>query len=222
MADEWVDWHRRYDQDAQMKGRLLLVQARIREALDRQPPGPVQVISVCAGDGRDLIGALEGHPRARDVRARLVEISPELVARGRERLARVAAPGLEFVQGDASTTDAFAGAVPADLVLLCGIFGNVTDEDIHGTVRHVRELARPRATVVWTRGRFAPDLTPTIRQWFGTEGFAEVSFDTVPDTTASVGVHRLEAEPRPYRPGVRLFTFLEKVDRPSERARRPG
>ena len=37
--------------------------------------------------------------------------------------------------GDASTTSAYRGAVPADLVLACGIFGNVSDEDIQRAAR---------------------------------------------------------------------------------------
>jgi hypothetical protein len=31
---------------------------------------------------------------------------------------------------DAPQTDAYLGAVPADLVLLCGIFGDLTDSDV--------------------------------------------------------------------------------------------
>jgi hypothetical protein len=32
------------------------------------------VISLCAGQGRDLLGVLADHPRREDVRARLVEL----------------------------------------------------------------------------------------------------------------------------------------------------
>ena len=34
-----------------------------------------------------------------------------------------------------AATDAYTGAVPADLVLLVGIFGNITPADIQRTVR---------------------------------------------------------------------------------------
>lgn len=36
-------------------------------------------------------------------------------------------PGIEVVHGDAGTTDAYTGAVPTDVVLLCGVLGNLTD-----------------------------------------------------------------------------------------------
>jgi hypothetical protein len=38
-------------------------------------------------------------------------------------------------------------------------------------------LCRPGATVIWTRGRRPPDLTPQVRAWFSENGFGEVAFD---------------------------------------------
>jgi hypothetical protein len=222
MSSEWVDWHRNYDEDPTMAGRLRVVQDRIREALDRCPPGPIRVISACAGDGRDLIGALIAHPRARDVAARLVEISPELVEVGRQGAARAGLAGVRFVQGDASSAREYQGAVPADIVLFCGVYGNISNDDIRASIQHFAELCRRNATVIWTRGRFEPDLTPTIRNWFTEAGFAELSFETIPGSTKSVGAHRLTGPPKPFRPEVRLFTFLPPGERPSDRAKKSG
>jgi hypothetical protein len=177
---------------------------------------------MCAGDGRDVLGVLRDHPRAADVRARLVELNPTLVRRGRARAARYRLEGVEFRREDASTTTAYTGAVPADLLLACGIFGNVTDADVRTTVDHLSELSGPGATVIWTRGRVPPDLTPTIRGWFERAGFAEKVFVPIAGTTASVGVHVLAAPPRRFRPGIRLFTFLPKEERPTQRARAPA
>ena len=219
MVDEWVAWHRRYDRRGDLLRRLDVVRARIREALDAARPGPIRVVSLCAGDGRDLLGVLAHHPRARDVRARLVELSKELAARGRRRARSLGLRSVEFVTADAGVTDALDGAVPAELVLVCGIFGNIADADVRSTVRHLPELCAPGATVIWTRGRFPPDLTPSIRRWFRASGFAERSFTSVTGTTMSIGSARLVGRSRRYRSGVRLFTFLPAPDRPSNRAR---
>jgi hypothetical protein len=214
---EWVQWHRGYDGDQPLARRLQVVRECIRRALDACPPGPIRLVSMCAGDGRDLLGELPGHPRVADVSARLVELDPELVRRGQERAAAAGLQSVGFVRGDAGISDAYAGAVPADLLLVCGVFGNVTDEDIEGTITHLPGLCAPSATVIWTRGRFAPDLTPSIRAWFAAAGFAEEVFIAVPDSLASVGVHGLHRPPQAFRPGVRLFTFLEPDQRPSHR-----
>src|SRR5438105_476328 len=82
-------------------------------------------------------------------------------------------------------------------------------------------LCAPLASVVWTRGRFEPDLTPAIRRWFTEAGFAELSFVKVPDSIACVGAHRFTGVPRPFERGVRLFTFLERDRRPSQRSQGP-
>ena len=213
---EWVDWHRAYDDPGSPQARrLATVQRLVAAAIDRAPAGEIGIISMCAGDGRDLIGALRAHPRRHDVRARLVEIDPDLVARGREAARREQLEWVSFVIGDASTTTAYEGAVPADVVLVCGVFGNVSDEDVHNTVIHLPELCAEAATVIWTRGRFHPDLTPAIRSWFSNQGFEELEFATLPGTTAAVGAHRLTASPFALVPGCRLFTFLGRERKPS-------
>lgn len=219
MTKEWLEWHQGYDEGQPLSVRLRVVQDRIREALDCSPPGPIRVISVCAGDGRDLLGVLSNHPRAHEVRARMVDLTPELVEAGRETASREGLSGVEWRLGDASNTTAYRGAVPANLVLFCGIFGNVSDEDVRRAIRHLPELCSRDATVIWTRGRFEPDLTPTIRKWFVETGFTELSFVAIPGSTMSVGAHRLRAEGRPFRAKVRLFTFLPYEERPSTLAR---
>ena len=48
----------------------------------------------------------------------------------------------EVVTADAALTDAYAGLVPADIVLACGVFGNITDEDVDRTVAYQSETKR--------------------------------------------------------------------------------
>jgi hypothetical protein len=133
---DWAVWHEAYDNpDTPLAQRLLAVQARIAEALDQSAPGPLRAISICAGQGRDLIGVLREHPRRRDVTARLVELDPRNAAAARQRGAAAGLTQVEVVTGDAAQTDVYAGLVPANLVLACGVFGNITDEDVARTIR---------------------------------------------------------------------------------------
>jgi hypothetical protein len=213
---EWVRWHEGYAPGQPLALRLGVVQDLIRSTLDSRPPGPIRVISMCAGDGRDLLGVLVDHPRRRDVHARLVELDPDLAAGGATRAATVSST-IEVVNADASMTSAYAGAVPADVVLVCGVFGNISDNDIQRTVASLPSLCAPSATVIWTRGTFPPDLTPAIRSWFEAGGFSELSFVAIPDTTIGVGANLLTSPPRPFDPSARLFTFLPREERPSQR-----
>lgn len=205
----WQAWHEPYDTPGSyLSRRLAAVQDRLRDAIEACGPGPIRILSLCAGQGRDVLGVLVAHPRAEDISGRLVELDDANVAWARAYAAEHDLRGIELVAGDASNTDAATGAVPADIVLLCGIFGNVSDHDVERTVRLAPMLCAPGATLLWTRHRAEPDLTPAIRRWFGEAGFGEVGFDGPDDALFGVGSNRLGVEPRPFEPGVRLFTFV--------------
>ncbi|HEV2782129.1 MAG TPA: hypothetical protein VGX25_22280 [Actinophytocola sp.] len=207
---DWVAWHEEYDEPgSSLRRRLMVVQRHIRQALDGRPPGPIRVLSMCAGQGRDLLGVLTDHPRRGDVRARLVELDPRNAA-----LARKAAPaGVEVVTGDAGLTAAYDGVVPVHLALVCGVFGNISDEDIRHTITELPRLCAPGATVIWTRHREPPDLTPAIREWFADNGFEELAFHPDPDSSSTVGANRLTGPALLYRRDTRLFEFIRHPGR---------
>src|SRR5579863_855055 len=205
---DWVEWHRDYDDPGSLLSRRgELVQGHLRAELDRAPAGDVWLVSLCAGQGRDVIGALTGHPRQTDVRARLVELDGRNAALARQAARTAGLDGVEVLQADAGVTDACAGAVPAQVVVACGIFGNISDRDIRATVAALPSLCAPGALVLWTRHRVAPDLTPAIRSWFGEAGFGEEAFDISPDGFMAAGAHRLTGEPAALTLAQRLFTF---------------
>jgi hypothetical protein len=203
---DWAAWHADYDNDTPLRRRLEIVQRHIGNVLDAQmETSPLQVVSMCAGEARDLLGAVARGDR-RDLRGRLVELDQALAAIARSGAAALGLDGIEVVVGDAGHTRAYAGAVPADLVLACGVFGNITDEDIERTVRALPSMCRPGATVIWTRHRNPPDVTSAIRSWLVESGFVEVAFDPVPDSPASVGVARYAGQAQPFSEHD-LFTF---------------
>jgi hypothetical protein len=209
VSRDWQAWHDEYDTPgSRLADRLVLVQRAIRRALDERPAGPIRTISFCSGEARDLLGVLESHPRASDVHARLVELDPVLAARARERAASLGLDHVDVVTGDASSTTAFAGAVPASLVLVCGVFGNVADDDIRVVLDALPMLCAPGGTVVWTRHRRAPDRTVLIRERLRRIGFTELSFDAPDEHVMTVGAHRYDGEPEPFVAERRLFTFV--------------
>jgi hypothetical protein len=66
---DWVDWHREYEVDSPLRRRLEIVRECLSDAMTAAAPGPVRLIPICAGDGRDVIPVLAAHPRSRDVTA---------------------------------------------------------------------------------------------------------------------------------------------------------
>jgi hypothetical protein len=206
---DWAAWHAAYDDPSSpLNARLRQVRLRLSEAIDRAPPGPVRLVSLCAGQGHDVIGVLPGHLRRADVRAVLVESDPRNADRARRAAAQVGLRQVEVREADAAAVISFADALPADVLLLCGIFGNVSDQDIRRTVEASATMCSPGATVIWTRHRRPPDLTPQLRAWFAASGFDEIAFDALGTSTLlGVGANRLRSAAASGLPGGPLFTF---------------
>jgi hypothetical protein len=161
---------------------------------------------MCAGQGRDVIGVVADHPRRADVTALLVELAPGMVEVARASAAQASLTQIDIVEGDAASSDIYTRMVPADIVLACGILGNIPDDEVANTVRNLSMLCQKGAAVIWTRHRLEPDLTPKIRQWFVESGFEELSFDAVDNPGKSgIGTARLVASAVPFQPGFRFF-----------------
>ncbi|MEY9837516.1 SAM-dependent methyltransferase [Streptacidiphilus sp. EB103A] len=197
---DWHAWHDDYDRpDSSLTHRLAAVQEQIRVALDSAPPGSLRVISICAGQGHDLLGVLPDHPRREDVTARLVELDPRNAAAARATAAAAGLHQVEVVTGDASLVAQYHDLTPAELVLACGIFGNITDTDIGRTIDHCTRLCAVGGTVVWTRHRREPDLVPQICRWFEDRGFSRVWL-SAPDAGFGAAAHRNSGQVRPLTP----------------------
>lgn len=215
MSRDWLRWHEAYDDPASaLSARLACVQAHLSDALTAAPQGPIRLLSLCAGQGNDVIGVLPDHPRRDDVTAVLVEYDSRNAAIAAARVAETGLTTVEIREADAGLAANYADALPADVLLLCGIFGNVSDNDAHRTALAAATMCAPGATVIWTRHRRPPDLTPQLRSWFAMAGFAEVAFDALPTgSLSSVGVFRWPAAMQPCPPdsvpGGRIFTFRD-------------
>ncbi|MGI5153030.1 SAM-dependent methyltransferase [Plantactinospora sp. CA-294935] len=206
---DWYDWHHPYtNPGSPLARRLRLVQQHIAAWLDERPDQPLSVLSMCAGQGHDLLGVLASRPDAGRVHATLIEYDSRNVAAARARAAAGHLEAVTVVQADAGDLTAYRGAVPADLVLMAGVLGNISEADVHTTVRALPQLCAARATVIWTRTRRAPDLTPAVRTWMSAAGFTEQAFTAPDGVLFSVGVHRFTGTPQPLTTAGRIFQFL--------------
>jgi hypothetical protein len=208
VSRDWTRWHDDYERDTPLRRRLEIVKQHISDVLRSRAGRGLAVLSICSGDGRDVLEALAEESVGGRVRGRLIESDSMLADRARRTASKASLTEIEVVVADAGTTSAYKGAVPANLVLVCGVFGNIADTDVERTIRALPMLCAEGAIVIWTRHRRPPDLTPAIRAWFREAGFVEIAFQTVPDSVASVGVGRLARPPDPFEGGVRLFTFV--------------
>jgi hypothetical protein len=209
---DWFEWHDGYNNPRTgLARRLLMIQEQIRSALDDAPPGPLRAVSMCAGQGTDLIGVLTDHPRRADVTARLVELDPRNTEVARGLAAAAGLDGVEVVTGDAALASQYAGMVPANLVIACGLFGNLSNADIEATTGYCTQLCATGGVVVWTRGRWDPDLSPQVCAWFEERGFERVWLNDLtgdPRFGHRVGVHKFTGTPAPLDESAVMFTFI--------------
>ncbi|MGH3697321.1 MAG: hypothetical protein ACRDRX_25610 [Pseudonocardiaceae bacterium] len=205
---DYEQWHRRYDDPtSDLSWRLRTVQGYLRQAFDRYP-GPIRILSCCSGDGRDVLEVLAQRTDAERVSAVFVEAHPMIADRARRCAAAVAAH-VEVRTADAGVTDTYLGAVPAQVVLLVGIFGNISDTDLARTIAIAPALCRPAATLLWSRARAGWDLNDMVRTRFATAGFTELDYTTWDsDTWPALGVVRYDGPHMALPIGKQLFTFL--------------
>ncbi|NUR24595.1 MAG: SAM-dependent methyltransferase [Catenulispora sp.] len=209
---DWKQWFAAYDDPGSpLASRLAVVREGIKRALDTARPGPVKILYLCAGEGRDVVPVVAAHARRDDVTARLVEFDPEIADVARRAAAEAGLAGaFDVITGDAGDPANLADFGPADLLLLCGIFGNISDADIANTVAHAAGLTARGGTVIWTRHRREPSLVPAIHGWFEDAGFAEL-WESDPELPESIYVaaHRQDRDPLPLRGDDKLFTFVK-------------
>lgn len=214
MSRDWHAWHEEYaDPASSLSRRLEVVRTQLR-ALLAAADGPVRLLSICSGDGRDTLPVLA--EAGVDVDATLVELDTELAETARQAARGLALDGVDVRTADAGTTDSYRDAVPADVLMACGVFGNISDDDVAVTVTRLPSLMAPGGHLIWTRGFHVPedpsgfdgDPSDYVRGLLHIVGFEEVAFVRPDDAGFRVGVHRWPGPAATFEDGVRMFTFV--------------
>ena len=209
---DWNEWHRQYSILPSLQARLQMVREQIIAALAACPPGPIRVISVCAGDGRDLISALVDHPRRKDVTGVLLDNHPDSIARG-QAAAEQAGLGaqLRFLLADAGRADSYQGSVPADVLILSGFLGHLRHADVPRLIRNLPMVCKTGGWAIWSRhlvlhgGR---EQVPAIRELLRQAKFEEIHFAAQPPDGFAVGRNHFTGQSAPLDPTQVLFEFV--------------
>jgi hypothetical protein len=218
---DWNEWHDAYqDESSELVGRMMACRRHVAAVVDAAPPGPVTVVSICGGQGRELIGALEDHPRKTDVRGRLVELDPGNTEFASQWATAAGLTNLEIVTGDASVASSYEGLPPVDLVVISGVFGHIDEEDRQSLIDFVRTLCHTNGNVVWTSHLTNDGPAEWLRRAFMERRFEELEYDIVPgdDFAFTVTRNLYTGEQQPFHPHERIFTFGSRRMKPGEEA----
>ncbi len=188
----WSDWPGKAYTRAGYQQRLAAVERHLGESLDLAPGGPLRIASMCAGDGRDVLRVVKTHSRRSDVVAWLVELSGNSVADGAAHARRA---GLEhtvnFLHADATSFATYRNIAPADVLLVCGVWGHVPLDEQASLVCASGMLCKPGGVVIWTRGvRQGTARFDAVRALFASPTWDEVRVTITPDAKWAIATHR--------------------------------
>ncbi len=205
---DYVQWLNNYDDPSSpLSWRLRQVQDWLTQDLDRRA-GPVRVLSACAGDGRDIIDVLKHRHDADRVDVVLVEAHPEVADLARDRSSAAGLTAVTVRTSDAGNSTSYADAVPADLVLLVGLLGNISHDDVSAVIAASAQLCAAGATLIWSRGRDTDDLNDRVRAEFAEAGFTEMDYVELNELSRpALGRMRYDGPTVPLQLDQHLFTF---------------
>jgi len=207
----WDEWYKHYDSLPGLQERLRIVREQIVAALNECPAGQIQIVSICAGDGRDLIGALQKHPRRNDVSALLLDNHAESIARGEAAAKETGLQRqLRFLDADAAQAKNYLGAVPADLVLLSGFLGHLPHRDVPALINSLPMFCKTGGQVIWNRHLIlhdGPEQILLIRGFFRQTSFEEIYFTATDLNGFAIARVRFAGKSRRLEPSRVLFEF---------------
>jgi non-ribosomal peptide synthetase component F/acyl carrier protein len=208
----WSNWHKNYEVSPRLKARLQLVQGQIDGVLIAAPPGPIRILSICAGDGRDLLGLRPDHSRRPDIVAYLVDNDSPSLERGRREAAQIQFPGqLHFLEADATQNRSYQDLGHFDLVLISGLLGHLRPEGVTSLLTGLPMLCRHNGWVLWNRHLVLNQgsrQVPTIRQCLAETGFSEIHFQMTDPQGFAVSLAQFRGTSQPLPPEGTLFEFV--------------
>jgi hypothetical protein len=208
-TDGWSGWPGKAYARSGYHQRLSAVQTHLSQCLDSAPGGEVRIVSICAGDGRDVIGVVESHRRRNEITAWLVELNRHSVSVG---VRRATSAGLEervrYLNADATIYETYRNVWPSDIVLVCGVWGHVPVCDRMPLVRAIAGLCKSGSSVIWTRGvsRGHAHLQ-AIQSLFADSDWNEVRLSITPDRKWAAATYRYVGAPLDRPQGGRIFQF---------------
>lgn len=204
---DWYKWHQIYDSpNTSIRERLTVIGRHLHQVLDHAAPSP-RIISVCAGQGREVLPAVAAHPRSASVEAHLLENDPRNAGHAKAEAARLGLSGVRVHVVDAGLCASYAVLGRAHCIMLAGVFSNIRDDDVRRTIAWLPCMAVPGGVVIWTHHGGADGLT-RIHRWFDEARYQPIALNRLPDATV-VGGHRFQKKmPRSAYIHSRLFTFV--------------
>jgi hypothetical protein len=212
-SGKWSGWPQVAYRRENYQQRLRVVKVHLAECLNDAAQGPLRLVSLCAGDGRDVIDVLQSNRRRNDVGAWLVELNGQSIADG---ALHMKASGLEklvnFIHADATDYLTYQTLVPCDIILLCGVWGHVPVNERALLVRALASFSKPGGSLIWTRGiSRGMDRLNEIQSQFANSSWERVRLSFTPNDKWAISTHRYCGPSLELPASGRIFNFRKNA-----------
>jgi 2-polyprenyl-3-methyl-5-hydroxy-6-metoxy-1,4-benzoquinol methylase len=201
----WYDWHieKHSDPNSYTSQRMtdigLVIEEYLKDTVHRS-----NIVSVCAGQGLDLIPILRQYPNSAD--AYLIDIEQQNI----DHINKISTglEGIHTYAADATVSNTYINnKIPrANLLLVCGVFAHLTSEDQSIFIQNMRSLLKPGGYVIWTR---IDEYLNDIHEKFENNGYKKIDLSHINLSTGSVGMSRLKESIKTLHPDKQIFNFLD-------------
>ncbi|RBP48046.1 amino acid adenylation domain-containing protein [Roseimicrobium gellanilyticum] len=221
---DWTNWHQLYDAGMGISARLRLVEEQLRAAVEACQPGPVRILSICAGDGRDIFGAFAGHPRSQDVHAVLIDTDAAGLQRAETWAVEAGMGGrIQTLCADATSGANYRGVTHADIVLVSGVLAHVSEASIPGLIQSLPMLLQTGGWLIWNRHLVlnrGSEHVSLLRDLLRSTGFKEEVYELTSPKGFAVSSARYHGAMLPLDEQRVLFDFVG-LDRLQKEAKPP-
>jgi hypothetical protein len=198
-------WHDNYeDKTSTPYKRTLIVKKLIVDYLINK--NNITILSICAGQGRDVLTSLNA-----DTYAYLIDIDKKCIDYAQSYVNNNNIHNVSIIKADASLISTYVdNNIPkADLILICGVFGHLSLEDISITAQSLKQLIKTGGSVIWTRHKFDNDITKEVREAFELAGYKEETFISPKEEPFSIGMHKLIENAIEPIYDLKMFDYIE-------------
>jgi hypothetical protein len=149
------------------------------------------------------------------VTAWLVELDRHSVAAGiRESALASLEDKVQFVNDDATDYATYQNIAPAEIVLVCGVWGHVPADERMSLIKGIEALCKPGGMSIWTRGvADGRDRLHEIESLFARPLWECVRTTATGDKQWAVSTHRYCGQRVELPQAGRIFNFQRRAGR---------
>lgn len=205
---DWHTWNDHYDNaDSELSKRLNKVKEYLKNTLlNIEIP---TVLNICSGQGKDILESMVELDK--DAEVYLIDTNTNSLNAAINFAKTNNIGTITFINEDASHTSTYKKYdIPkSNIVLACGLFGHLNQEDSYGLVDFLKTQIKANGTVIWTKN-IENDSISNLRKYFIDNNFEEISYFGPEGSPWAVVCNKYIGEEFDLSKEYKIFNFIDR------------